>query len=103
MSQPLPERVVCAANKVGDTIILGLRHNDEFMQAAVARLVCGLPADLRDEASRPYFKTTVQGFLTNRKRWVSREEAFQIASNQEQIVRKTGYDGNQTLYSEDVY
>lgn len=103
MSQPLPERVVCAANKVGDTIILGLRHNDEFMQDAVSRLLAHLPSDEKQERRKPFFALQAQGFVTNRRRWVSREEAFQIASNQEQIVRKTGYDGNQTLYSEDVY
>lgn len=93
----LPERIVCAANKYGEDIVLGLRHNDEFMRAGVNRLF------LLDSEKAKFFSREAQGFLTNRKRWVTREEAFQIAARQEQIIRKTGYEGNTTLYSEDVY
>jgi hypothetical protein len=93
----LPERVVCAANKYGGFIVLGLRHNDEFMQDAVKALGIG------QFDKNAIFHPNAQGFLTNRKRWVSRAEAYEIANNQEQIVRKTGGIDSKVLYSEDVY
>jgi hypothetical protein len=110
MSEPLPERIVCAANHYDGIIVLGLRHNDTFMQAGVENTLrnlkltrAGWNEKLAEEYRKNFYHPLSQGFITNRRRWVTREQAFEIASAQEQIVRKTGYEGNKTLYSEDVY
>lgn len=42
-----------------------------------------------------------QGFYTSKGRFVSREEAYEIADAANQIVESTG--GKGTLYSEDLY
>jgi hypothetical protein len=45
---------------------------------------------------------TEQGFLTNMNRFVSREEAFDIAENANQLNDRTRWT-NRTLFSEDLY
>lgn len=99
----LPERIVCAANKAHGTIILGLRHNDEFMRDAVYAMFAGKTEGERSKLLHDFLDTKAQGFVTNKRRWVSREEAYEIASNQHQVLRKTGGMGSTVLYSEDVY
>ena len=55
----------------------------------------------------PSFKrnTEVQGFLTNKHRFVDRKEAWKIAVEQNQIIRRCGNDTKDggTLWSENLY
>lgn len=44
----------------------------------------------------------IQGFLTNKNRFVNRREAFEIAKSQNQIIDLNQVNGNQ-LFSEDLY
>lgn len=91
-----PERILCAANReaVEDEItLLGLRHGDDFMWDYITD--AGLNAK--------NFK--VEGFLTTKGRFVTRQEAWIIAVDQRQIVRRCGSDNADggTLYSENLY
>ena len=46
-----------------------------------------------------------QGFVTSKGRFVGRQEAWKIAVDQKQIVRRVGGDDSDggTLYSENLY
>lgn len=44
-----------------------------------------------------------QGFLTSKGRFVNRTEAFYIADRMGQIIKKTGNQGEPTLFSEDLW
>lgn len=84
-----PERIVCAAIKKDDFIIMGVRHFDKIMQAQI-------------EASGFDRKNCEQGFITNKLRFVSRDEAWNIAKANNQLCwgqdRPPG-----KLFSEDLY
>lgn len=83
----MEERIVCAANRKSFTgeIVLGLRHYDSFMRQQDTE---GDPVD--------------QGFMTNKGRFVDRQEGWSIACKNKQIVRRVGGDEAKggTLYSE---
>lgn len=104
----IPERIVCSACQVfvderdgtlenGDYIIhevYGLRHYDSFMNKQLKEL-------------EPFYKYPLldweQGFLTNKGRFVGREEAMKIAKEQNQIIRLSGSPNSDILFSEDLY
>jgi len=94
-----PERIVCAANAYGDLVVAGVRHN------------CGVMSDIHDVFDDRHtdleedFGDEVQGFLTSKHRFVDRQEAWKIALEQRQIVRRVGGDTAKggTLYSENLY
>ena len=52
-----------------------------------------------------YSETEIQGFLTNKHRFVDRYEAWKIAVEQNQIVRRCGGDtvNGGKLFSENLY
>jgi len=87
------ERIVCAANMyAGNILILGARHFDDAMHSMLRQL------GIRKAAE-------VQGFYTNRFRFVNRTEAWKIAVSAQQIIRRVGGDSTNggTLYSENLY
>lgn len=99
------ERVVCAANKYYDPVtqegvtFLGARHCDDIMYDAITNYEAFYNIDIvRD-------KTEVQGFWTNRHRFLTRTEAFEVAKKAGQIIRRVGGDTTNggTLYSENLY
>lgn len=59
-------------------------------------------ADIETKFERP---KEIQGFLTSKYRFVNRQEAWVIAAEQRQIVRRVGGDTSNggTLYSENLY
>jgi len=89
----MEQRVVCAANKfvgIGKTyIVLGARHYDTLMRDAVQLLPKGM-----------YEKE--QGFIDQYGTFLTREEAFVVATNANQIIRRVGGDDNK-LFSENLY
>lgn len=94
-----PERIVCAANKYGSLVIAGVRHACSTMygvKEALDARYCDINEDYGEE---------VQGFLTSKHRFVDRQEAWTIAVEQQQIVRRVGGDTSKggTLYSENLY
>ena len=86
-------RIVCAACKNANTgvIIAGVRHWDNIM--------------------RSHIKTGIshseweQGFLDNKYEFHNRTDAWKIAMDADQIIRRCGGDtaNGGTLYSENLY
>lgn len=94
----MDEVIVCAAirhNKTG-VIIASIRHFDDIMRNQIKQLN---PTD--DKEIRIEWNGSEQGFLTNKYRFVSRQEAWEIALKQGQIKRKVSSEGK--LYSENLY
>lgn len=94
-----PERILCAANRYGYVILVGVRHGCDFMSNILHKFKdvhCYLDEDC-DKVE--------QGFITSKGRYVSRQEAWKIALDQRQIVRRVGGDTTNggTLYSENLY
>lgn len=93
-----PERIVSACNRHGDTLLVGVRHGSDDMYSVVDLFGIG---ELRRKSS----PKEEQGFITSKYRFVNRQEAWKIAVEQQQIVRRVGGDTSQggTLYSENLY
>ena len=86
-------RIVCAANKFPDgTMILGVRHWDPIMREQARRI----------GYSEKSNGVCEQGFLDNHQSFVTREEAWVIANEAGQIIRRCGGDEG-CLYSENLY
>jgi hypothetical protein len=86
-------RVVCAANRYGDDLmLLGARHWDKQMHA-MADKIGFVRADYDKEE---------QGFIDQFGVFMTREEAWQVAWDAGQIIRRVGGDGG-CLYSENLY
>lgn len=104
----IPERIVCSAcrvfvdkrdgtNEDGSEIIhevYGLRHYDPFMRKQIKELEKQYNYALLDWE---------QGFLTNKRRFVDRREAMEIAKVQNQVIRLSGSSNPDILFSEDLY
>lgn len=90
----LPELVVCSAarNPITNEVFISLRHGDSLFWAHFdARFSC-------DAACLDF----EQGFITNRQRFVTREEAYEIALENNQI-RRASPTAAKRLYSEMLY
>lgn len=85
------QRVVCAACRCPTTgiVVIGARHWDLWMHDQ---------AEARDLPSMPRFE---EGFIDQHNNFLTREEAFKIAKEQNQFVRPPMEDG--VLYSENLY
>jgi hypothetical protein len=85
-------RVVCAANKHESTgfIICGASHYDSIMHKQIEQL--GL-------LKQPM----IQGFIDQHGIFMTREEAYEVAYINGQILAKTGDPEMPVLYSEDIY
>lgn len=92
-------RITCAANRYRgssddpEVIILGVRHTDNFMRQQLHE-VYGSPSNWPDLEE--------QGFVDQHGNFYSREEAYDIAHNAGQIIRRCGGDEGR-LYSENLY
>ena len=90
-------RVVCAANRYKDILLLGPRHWDQTMhtQRALMRL---------DDVPSQEFE---QGFVNTWGEFLTREEAWEVAMENSQVLRFVGGqaagDNNLKLYSENLY
>lgn len=94
-----PERIVSACNRHGETLLVGVRHGSEDMYSLWDNVL---------EFDSSFFDNhgnQEQGFITSKYRFVDRQEAWKIAVEQQQIVRRVGGDTSQggTLYSENLY
>lgn len=93
-----PQRVVCAANryiKDHDYMLVGPRHWDKTMRSQNA----GYPEFVRESIEWE------QGFIDQFGDFLTRQEAWVIANEQGQIIRRCGGDSANggTLYSENLY
>ena len=96
-------RVVCAANKfiftmpdkrVEELIVCGARHYDHVMGSQIAKI------------DHDYWKnksSVTQGFIDQRGVFMDRREAFVVASNANQVIKKSGNPNSLELFSEDIY
>ncbi len=82
---PIGRRVVCAAlrSKTHDIIVCGPRHWDNLCRA-------------------PSKDGWEQGFVDQRGTFMTREEAWVVALEAGQIIRRVGGDGSR-LFSENIY
>lgn len=96
MTIDIPERIVCAANKYGDLVITGVRHGCDAMCDSIDEFL---------NNGNLHQSLEVQGFVTNKYRFVDRIEAWKIAEANNQILRRVGGDSTNggTLYSENLY
>ena len=100
----IPEVIVCAANRIYDPvldpekknpkIILCTRHGDPFYHEV---------HDLYEKESKYEWRQLDQGFITNKRRFVNRKEALQIALNANQVIRLSSSYSPDMLFSEDLY
>lgn len=96
MSDRTQRRVVCAAlyDSELDMSICGPRHCDMTMHY----IICAMPNDIRDQLRRGK-----QGFVDQWGKFMTREEAFEVATAAGQIIEKTGNPDSKELFSEDLY
>jgi hypothetical protein len=93
---PGQRRVVCAAIKnSNDEIILGARHFDPIMHQQLKQII------EHNENWDDHSQIT-QGFIDQWGIFMTREEAFEVASATGQIIRQCGGD-KQRLFSENLY
>lgn len=91
----LPRLVVCAAIRVGEHIICGARHYDGIMRKQISILIA-------DGDEKEAWRSAEQGFIDQRGEWLTRQEAHQIAWENNQVRRRCGGD-TERLYSENLY
>lgn len=89
LSKPI---IVSAANrsKEDGVIIVGARHFDKCMRQQINAM------------GRKHTEFTEQGFIDQHCNFYTREEAFLIANDNNQIIRRCGGDEG-CLYSENLY
>ncbi|QDV34959.1 hypothetical protein [Tautonia plasticadhaerens] len=92
-------RVVCAACKIGDTIIAGARHFDMVMHGQLARMP---EFNVVSGYTKAVHKAE-QGFIDQRGVFMNRREAFEVATAAGQIRHKSGNPDSKELFSEDLY
>lgn len=100
------QRIVCAANRFtfadgAQLVVTGVRHWDPLMHAQVKALDQNTWAGMVKEE---------QGFVDNKMTFLSREEAWAVASTSDQILVLVGNqhllhrdDPSNKLYSENLY
>lgn len=88
-------RVVCASlyDKELDLNICGARHCDTVMWYQICAM----------EGMKERVPSMEQGFIDQWGKFMSREEAFEVATAAEQIIKKTGNPDSKELFSEDIY
>lgn len=86
-----PRRVVCAANRRESDgwMVCGARHWDKVMRSQL-------------DGKKSEHDHWDQGFIDQFGDWMTREEAWVVAVDQNQIRRRCGGDG-ELLYSENLY
>lgn len=82
-------RIVCAANRNKETLLIGVRHWDAHMHKQLKLL-----------ATKP--RKWEQGFIDQQGVFLTREEAWVVATAAGQIIRRVGGDEG-CLYSENLY
>lgn len=92
----MDKRIVCAAiRNARGGIIVGARHYDGLMHTALNNCIDWL--DWEDHSQ------IAQGFIDQRGNFLTREEAFDIAEGNGQIIRICGSEDKRKLYSENLY
>lgn len=92
------QRVVCAANRMPDgTMFIGARHWDDHMASQADEYI--LARGLEDHR----VGIAEQGFIDQWGKFLTRAEAWEVASSRGQVIfTAPGCDGPE-LYSENLY
>lgn len=85
-------RIVSAACRKNNNIILGVRHFDNIMRHLMMIF-----------NGSSYWLDCEQGFIDNHGTFLTRSEAFIIANENNQIIRTLGSEHTGELYSENLY
>lgn len=94
-------RILCAANRYlipedeSCIIVCGRRHWDDIMRSQVS---C-----FDDELWNSIRCSEIQGFIDTEGNFLTREEAFTIAIENNQIIHYSGWECMKRLYSENLY
>lgn len=99
-------RVVCAAMLMDDgEIVSGVRHFSPDMRRTLSKLYGSRRIKIFGWwLKKPYHLRVVEeGFIDSGGNFLSREDAFETAVSQNQLIRHSGSAGKPTLYSEDLY
>lgn len=92
-----PMYVVCAAIRLKDGLIIcGARHFDPLMTELLNRIFPN------DTGFRLGVQNAEQGFIDQRRNFLTRQEAWKLAKENGQIRYRCGGD-NDTLFSENLY
>jgi len=89
------QRVVCAACRYDDVIVVGIRHLDPLMRQTMKAMYPDVEK-IGIKFSRD------QGFVDQFGNFLTRQEALVIANHNNQIHRRVGGDEHR-LYSENLY
>lgn len=91
-------RIVCSAVRhPKGHIVLGIRHFDSHMHAAITSLQASQPSVFAGH------HRWEQGFVDQYGTFYDREQAFKLATERGQIQAKTGNSTSTELFSEDLY
>lgn len=96
-------RVVTAANRFGDLLLVGVRHHCPIMNTQV-KVLGGIKL-LNEYSELECLGSLVgksQGFLDQFGNYLTREEAFKVAVSNDQIIHNLGFQHGK-LYSEHLY
>ncbi len=90
--EEVQNRVVCAAIKIHENIILGVRSRDHHM---------ALHIELLEELHKP--ADEIHGFVDRYGNFLTREEAWVIANAAKQIIKFVSGNELGKLYSANLY
>ena len=97
------QKIICAAirftvkldeDNTESIVVAGPRHYDTVMHRVI---------DAIDDAIWKKVVLAYQGFLDNRGTFLTRHEAFKVATKAKQIIKKSGNPDSKLLFSEDLY
>lgn len=91
-------RVVCAAAFKEGNLILGARHFDMTMHKTIEQIANG-----KFPGFAEFMRDSEQGFIDQWGAFMTRVEAFDVATAAGQIIEKSGNPNSRELYSEDIY
>lgn len=99
-------RIVCAANRVhtkdGNTyLLIGARHWDQQMHSQMGIIKDKLVVEGFTGKLYSHNISVDQGFIDQHNNFYDRQEAYEIAEKNDQILRHVSEPG--TLYSENLY
>lgn len=98
--------VVCAANKYGDHVVLGVRHSCPIMNSTLQKspdLSKQERKRMMNESDDDLNFITCQGFIDQWGNWMSRETAFKLVNATGQYIDWERNGSTKTLYSEGLY
>lgn len=95
-------RIVCAANRYGDLVLVGIRHACDFMVGQALFLGVNLLHEYSELKCLGELTGQEQGFVDQYGTFHSRKSALEIATKNGQVLNDIGYNGPE-LFTEHMY